>query len=76
VDAYGSTSYNSDSIFSYLNEGATGYTTAIWEPFPGLDLGIAFGLDTSLTVGVGWDNVTGFGTPDKGLAFLNTVAGK
>jgi hypothetical protein len=36
---------------------------------------ITFGADTSLTVGEGWDNVTGFGEPN-GLPFIQGVTGK
>lgn len=32
-----------------------------------------FGIDSSLTVVKGWDNATGFGTPN-GLTFINAVA--
>ena len=38
-----------------------------------MDIAIAFGLDSSLTVTKGWDNVTGYGTPN-GLTFLDAVA--
>jgi subtilase family serine protease len=34
--------------------------------------GVTFGADTSLTVGPGWDNVTGFGEPN-GLPFIQAV---
>jgi len=33
---------------------------------------VSFGADTSLTVGPGWDNVTGFGQPN-GLPFIQAV---
>jgi hypothetical protein len=39
----------------------------------GVDDAISFGLDSSLTVTKGWDDVTGYGTP-YGLTFLNAVA--
>jgi subtilase family serine protease len=75
VDASGSTSYTSDDIFGYLVEQTTAYTDAIWPLEQGLDVAASFGMDTSLTVNPGWDNVTGYGTP-AGLTFLNAVAGK
>jgi subtilase family serine protease len=34
---------------------------------------LTFGTDTSLTTAVGWDNVTGVGTPN-GLAFVTAIA--
>jgi subtilase family serine protease len=37
--------------------------------------GITFGADTSLTVGPGWDNVTGYGEPN-GLPFIQAVGSK
>ncbi len=75
VDASGATSYTSAAIFDGLVEGATAYTTAVWNLGGGYDVALSFGLDTSLTVTKGWDNVTGYGTPN-GLTFLNAVAGK
>jgi subtilase family serine protease len=35
--------------------------------------GVSFGTDGSLTIHRGWDDVTGFGTPD-GLAFIDAAA--
>ena len=34
---------------------------------------LTFGTDSSLTTAVGWDNVTGVGTPN-GQAFVNAIA--
>jgi subtilase family serine protease len=36
---------------------------------------VGFGTDSSLTVGTGWDNVTGWGEP-SGLTFIQGVTGK
>jgi hypothetical protein len=33
---------------------------------------LGFGLDSSLTTGPGWDNVTGLGTPN-GASFITAV---
>jgi hypothetical protein len=33
---------------------------------------IGFGLDSTLTTGPGWDNVTGVGTPN-GANFINAI---
>lgn len=37
-------------------------------------LAFAFSLDSSLNVTTGWDNATGYGTPQDALAFVNAVA--
>ena len=69
----GSTYYSATNLFSGLLYDSTGFTSAV-EDFGGVeDLAISFGLDSSLTVTPGWDNVTGYGTP-HGLAFINAVA--
>jgi subtilase family serine protease len=54
------------------------FISAIWPAIPGtsgLDFAISFGTDSSLTVGKGWDNVTGWGEPN-GLPFIQGVTGK
>jgi hypothetical protein len=50
------------------------FIAALWN-IPALEegLGFGFGLDSSLNVTVGWDNATGYGTPD-GLAFIDAAA--
>lgn len=75
-DQNGSTYYSAADLFSGSLETNTGFTSAIW-PFVGGDTYavIGFGVDTSLTVTPGWDNVTGYGTPN-GLTFINAVAAK
>jgi subtilase family serine protease len=72
-DTKGPTFYNSQSLFSAAVEDNEGFFTAVWPLGPGEGAAFAFGLDTSLTVGTGWDNVTGYGTP-YGLTFINAVA--
>ena len=76
VDSNGSTFYNAAALFPDTNADATTFTSAIWELGSSsfaFDYDLAFGLDSSLTVTQGWDNVTGFGTP-YGLPFINGVA--
>lgn len=75
-DQNGSTFYSAADLFSGTLETDTGFTSAIW-PFVGGDTYavIGFGIDTSLTVTPGWDNVTGYGTP-SGLTFIKAAAGK
>jgi subtilase family serine protease len=51
------------------------FVSAIYNsPFSTRWFVLTFGTDTSLTTGVGWDNVTGLGTPN-GLAFIQGVVG-
>ena len=55
-------------------DGVTNYYSAIFQsPFSTRWDVFTFGTDSSLTTGVGYDNVTGVGTPN-GLAFINAVA--
>jgi len=49
------------------------YSAMYNSPFSTRWFVLGFGLDSSLTTGRGWDNVTGVGTPN-GLAFVNAVA--
>jgi subtilase family serine protease len=51
------------------------FVSAIYNsPFSTRWFVLTFGTDTSLTTGVGWDNMTGLGTPN-GLAFIQGVVG-
>lgn len=73
------TTYYSPYDLVYLgviapNTPSTPFTSALWpnafsEYQYGADYVLAFGLDTSLTITKGWDNVTGFGAPN-GLKFI------
>ncbi len=80
IDQSGTTYYSPyDLIYAGVfapNSPSTRFTSAIWPNAyngyyyqPGLNYILAFGLDTSLTVTNGWDNVTGFGVPN-GLKFI------
>ena len=52
------------------------FVSAIYNsPFSTRWYALTFGTDTSLTTGVGWDNVTGLGTPN-GLPFIQGVVGE
>jgi subtilase family serine protease len=74
-DSAGYKFYSSDQLLAGLLGTQVGYSSAVWDlsspgyPFA-FDFG--FGLDTSLTITQGWDNVTGYGTP-YGLTFINAV---
>jgi subtilase family serine protease len=72
------TKYTADSLFAPLvaqlnfakqNVFATIYNLPQYENA----YAFAMGFDTSLTVTPGWDNATGYGTPD-GLNFINAAA--
>jgi len=68
----GSTYYSYTNLFTGLLYDTTGFTSAMISG-GGVDEAISFGLDSSLSVTPGWDNVTGYGTP-YGFAFINAVA--
>lgn len=73
VDKNGSTYYSPSALFGGALYGNTGFTSAVWNLGGGNFVDFGFGIDSSLTVSKGWDNATGFGTPN-GLAFINAVA--
>lgn len=72
-DSTGSTYYSPTNLFTGLLYNNTTFTTAIADFGDGLYQAVSFGLDSSLTVTKGWDNVTGNGTPN-GLAFITAAA--
>jgi subtilase family serine protease len=72
-DSTGVTFYSSSSLFAGQVYGATGFTSAVANAGNNTDYAISFGLDTSLTVTTGWDNVTGYGTPNV-ITFLKAAA--
>jgi hypothetical protein len=51
---------------------AHGRAAAKLPGFDGLALDLGFGIDASLTVRHGWDNATGYGTPN-GLTFIDAI---
>ncbi len=52
----------------------TQFTSALWNYAPGSFDVVGFGTDSSLTVTQGWDDVTGYGTPNIGTALLELGA--
>jgi subtilase family serine protease len=72
-DQNGATYYSPAALFTGLLGSTTGFTSAVWDLGGGEDVVFGFGIDSSLTVNPGWDNVTGYGTPN-GLTFINAVA--
>jgi subtilase family serine protease len=72
-DSNGTTFYSPDQLAAPL-ENTTEYLSDLYNsPFSGSWFALTFGTDTSLVVSPGWDNVTGFGTPN-GLDFINAAA--
>jgi hypothetical protein len=54
----------------------TKFYSALWDEYGPVDqtwVIQTFGTDTSLTVAPGWDNVTGWGSPN-GYTFISDVA--
>ncbi len=75
TDSKGIAEYDTAEIFSGLTYSQTKFPAAIW-PLDSTDaVALSFGLDSSLTVTTGWDNVTGFGEPN-GLPFIQGVTHK
>jgi subtilase family serine protease len=72
-DSNGTTFYSPDQLAGplentteYLSELYNGASSGSW-------YALTFGTDSSLVISPGWDNVTGFGTPN-GLDFINAAA--
>src|SRR5208282_1958222 len=64
--------YTSDELAAPL-ENTTEFVSALYNsPFSTSWFVLGFGLDSSLTTGQGWDNVTGLGTPN-GASFVAAV---
>ncbi|MGA9528792.1 MAG: S53 family peptidase [Terriglobales bacterium] len=73
TDSNGTTAYSATDIFSGVLYGNRNFTSAMW-PLDSEDyLDFGFGIDSSLTVRIGWDNATGYGTP-YGLTFIDAIA--
>jgi subtilase family serine protease len=70
-DPNGPTFYSSNDLLRPLYT-TTQYFSAFWD-IGGEYLDLSFGTDTSLTVTLGWDNVTGWGVPN-GLNFIKAAA--
>jgi subtilase family serine protease len=63
-DSSGATFYSAADLFAGQTYTSTGFTSAVLDLGGDTDFALSFGLDTSLTVTKGWDNVTGWGTPN------------
>jgi subtilase family serine protease len=72
-DSNGTTFYSPDQLAAPL-ENTTEYLSDLYNsPSSGSWFALTFGTDTSLVTTPGWDNVTGFGTPN-GLEFIHAAA--
>lgn len=68
----GTTTYSATSLAEPL-ELTTQFTTGLWNLGDNEYYTVSFGTDSGLTVTQGWDNVTGYGTPNVG-ALADLVA--
>jgi len=72
--ASGTEHFTAPEIFPGLVPTGEGFTSAIFNNTNAGEIdAIAFGLDSSLTATKGWDNATGYGTPD-GYSFIKAAA--
>jgi subtilase family serine protease len=70
----GTINYSTQSLFgAFVPDDQPYLATITNQPEYAASFAIAFELDSSLNVTTGWDNATGYGTPD-GLAFINAAA--
>jgi subtilase family serine protease len=75
TDANGTTDYTSTDLFNGYIPDKQPFIDAIWDIEGSPEyVAIAFALDSSLNVTKGWDNATGYGTPQDALAFVDAVA--
>jgi subtilase family serine protease len=74
IDENGTTNYGVYDLFKGQLYHTVGFTSAMWDLGEGEFVDFGFGLDASLSVTKGWDNVTGYGTP-YGMAFIKGVVG-
>jgi subtilase family serine protease len=76
TDKNGTTAYPTRKIFAPAPQFNPKFVGSLWEAknfgYTAIDFGLSFGTDYNLTVARGWDNVTGFGTPNA--AFVSTAA--
>jgi subtilase family serine protease len=67
TDPGGTTTYSATDLSQPLFSGAP-FISTLWNSGEGQYYNISFGTDTSLTLTQGWDDVTGYGTPNIGAA--------
>jgi subtilase family serine protease len=80
-EPFGTTRYSATELVAPPDQPIqNAFVSALWhvppsQETPALFNVVSFGTDTSLSVTPGWDNVTGFGTPN-GVAFIKAAAAK
>ena len=67
TDPTGTTVYSAIDLSQPLFSGAP-FISTLTNAGEGAYYNVTFGTDTSLTLTQGWDNVTGYGTPNIGAA--------
>jgi len=72
TDLNGTTTYTASDLFAGSVYGNKNFTSTLWPAGGGEFLDFGFGIDSSLTVTHGWDNATGYGTPN-GLTFIDAI---
>ncbi len=73
TDPSGKTTYSATELAQPLYT-TTEFTSALWDVGGGTYANVTFGTDSSLTVTQGWDDVSGYGTPNIGTALLDLGA--
>ena len=73
TDPKGTTNYSATALSQPLFT-TTEFVSSLWNAGDGYYYNLSFGTDSSLTVTQGWDNVTGYGTPNLGRALLEVGA--
>jgi subtilase family serine protease len=67
TDPSGTIQYSAGAL---VGPTTNAFTSAIWNDGYGFYANLSFGTDSSLKITPGWDNVTGYGTPNfKGLIY-------
>jgi subtilase family serine protease len=70
----GTTDYSTQDLFGPFTPGSQVYPATVTnQPADGGSFVLGFSLDTTLEVTPGWDDATGYGTPN-GLAFIEAAA--
>jgi subtilase family serine protease len=74
ITASGTTTSYSATVLGQPLVNTTTFTDSLWNLGGGEYAVLTFGTDSGLTLTQGWDNVTGYGTPDVG-AIVDGVTG-
>lgn len=72
LDASGIKSYSAQQLA--LPQTAQPFVSVLWQTLNGTDFILAFGTDSSLQIGPGWDPVTGWGTVNMSWIFAQPAS--